>query len=664
MSYIMYCVEILIILAILSLRLIRSKKSTSDLADKLPGPKTYPIFGNALMFWCKDEDIFQKITDCIEKYASPMRFWNGTKLYIIFSKANQVEKIFASTAFSTKDDIYKFIKYYNGEGLISGSGPKWKKDRRLMSPLFLKRNILQYFPVILKHTKILVNILEEKINLPTFDIEFYICKAGTDFVNESLLGLKSNNQGGKNDEFLIQIRRYWAVTHGRGCLNTYTCIHQRANNNVHGAFVQTLAQNCSLAILATVFRVCIQNCTFKNATIFCIHIKAVTHGRGCLKTCTHIHERANKNINVYAKYRRVFECAILYAHSEYCSKNSKTAVLCERLYKGAMHVVVCTLMYARICIKSSTSVCNRPNSNFFKLIILPVHLFYFRAYELIHKRIIKPWLQIDSLYGYSYSYLKQKEAQDVIHGFFYKVLIETKKSHRHLGQKDISFRTILEQLLDIRDEIADFATDEEIIHHLVTLYSASEHTVTNTCSFTLVLLGMYPDYQQKVAEEIRNVVGFTDDIQEQHLDKLDYLEMVIKEVLRLFPIVPFIVRQANQETELDKLSIPNVSSVMVSIYNIHRDPSQWEKPNNFYPEHFLPQAIKNRHPYAYVPFSAGLRGCIGKPFAYMAIKILLVSVLQKYIIEADGNLQERKLTADFSVKFKDKIFPLRIKNRV
>ncbi|CAG9768802.1 unnamed protein product [Ceutorhynchus assimilis] len=493
MSYIMYCVEILIILAILSLRLIRSKKSTSDLADKLPGPKTYPIFGNALMFWCKDEDIFQKITDCIEKYASPMRFWNGTKLYIIFSKANQVEKIFASTAFSTKDDIYKFIKYYNGEGLISGSGPKWKKDRRLMSPLFLKRNILQYFPVILKHTKILVNILEEKINLPTFDIEFYICKAGTDFVNESLLGLKSNNQGGKNDEFLIQIRR---------------------------------------------------------------------------------------------------------------------------------------------------------------------------AYELIHKRIIKPWLQIDSLYGYSYSYLKQKEAQDVIHGFFYKVLIETKKSHRHLGQKDISFRTILEQLLDIRDEIADFATDEEIIHHLVTLYSASEHTVTNTCSFTLVLLGMYPDYQQKVAEEIRNVVGFTDDIQEQHLDKLDYLEMVIKEVLRLFPIVPFIVRQANQETELDKLSIPNVSSVMVSIYNIHRDPSQWEKPNNFYPEHFLPQAIKNRHPYAYVPFSAGLRGCIGKPFAYMAIKILLVSVLQKYIIEADGNLQERKLTADFSVKFKDKIFPLRIKNRV
>lgn len=62
-------------------------------------------------------------------------------------------------------------------------GPKWKKDRRLMSPLFLKRNIMQYFPVILKHTKILIKILEKNLDGPTFNIEHYIRRASTDFVN-------------------------------------------------------------------------------------------------------------------------------------------------------------------------------------------------------------------------------------------------------------------------------------------------------------------------------------------------------------------------------------------------------------------------------------------------------------------------------------------------
>lgn len=57
--------------------------------------------------------------------------------------------------------------------------------------------------------------------------------------------------------------------------------------------------------------------------------------------------------------------------------------------------------------------------------------------------------------------------------------------------------------------------------------------------------------------------------------------------------------------------MPKGISVVACVYDVHRDPKHWEKPNEFYPEHFLPEAVAKRHPYSYMPFSAGPRSCIG-----------------------------------------------------
>lgn len=65
-------------------------------------------------------------------------------------------------------------------------------------------------------------------------------------------------------------------------------------------------------------------------------------------------------------------------------------------------------------------------------------------------------------------------------------------------------------------------------------------------------------------------------------------------------------------TSVDGKIIPAGCSVVVCIHNIHRDEKHWEKPNEFYPEHFLQEAVTNRHPYAFMAFSAGPRGCPGK----------------------------------------------------
>lgn len=81
------------------------------------------------------------------------------------------------------------------------------------------------------------------------------------------------------------------------------------------------------------------------------------------------------------------------------------------------------------------------------------------------------------------------------------------------------------------------------------LFFQSEDTVTTISSFALQLLGMYPDIQNRVIEEIVTVVGERD-IEESDLGKLIYLDMVIKDVLRLFPIAPFIAREASQDFQL------------------------------------------------------------------------------------------------------------------
>lgn len=88
-----------------------------------------------------------------------------------------------STNFLTKDPIYKFMKTFNGEGLITGSGDKWKRDRKLMSPIFKFEFVSQYFPIILEKSNRLVEKLVEEIDKPTFDIRLYLHRCVADYVS-------------------------------------------------------------------------------------------------------------------------------------------------------------------------------------------------------------------------------------------------------------------------------------------------------------------------------------------------------------------------------------------------------------------------------------------------------------------------------------------------
>lgn len=97
------------------------------------------------------------------------------------------------------------------------------------------------------------------------------------------------------------------------------------------------------------------------------------------------------------------------------------------------------------------------------------------------------------------------------------------------------------------------------------------------------------------------------------VSKLKYLECFVKETMRLFPSVPIMSRKTLKETELaNGLILPPGAQIVMHIFDVHRNPKYWSSPEEFQPERFFPENSRDRHTYAYIPFSAGQRNCIGK----------------------------------------------------
>ncbi|GLH05341.1 uncharacterized protein GBIM_10962 [Gryllus bimaculatus] len=117
----------------------------------------------------------------------------------------------------------------------------------------------------------------------------------------------------------------------------------------------------------------------------------------------------------------------------------------------------------------------------------------------------------------------------------------------------------------------------------------------------------------------------------QKLSELKYLEMVVKESLRIYPPVPLFNRRNPEDTALVSGHVmPEGCSITLSPFGIHRDPEVFPEPEMFIPERFSPEESARRHPYAYIPFSAGPRNCIGQRFAMLELKSVLAKVVWNF----------------------------------
>lgn len=167
-------------------------------------------------------------------------------------------------------------------------------------------------------------------------------------------------------------------------------------------------------------------------------------------------------------------------------------------------------------------------------------------------------------------------------------------------------------------------TDAEIGDNLLTFLTAGHETTALGLAWTLDLLGRHPEITARVRTEIAQVTQGAS-LTSMHISALHYTRQVFQEALRLYPPASIIPRRVNHRFELGGDVLTPGTLLLVPIYAIHRHEALWDAPHVFDPERFQPEQAASRHRYAYMPFGAGPRICIGSGFAMLeAVAILAV----------------------------------------
>ncbi|MEW4526401.1 cytochrome P450 [Maioricimonas sp. JC845] len=184
---------------------------------------------------------------------------------------------------------------------------------------------------------------------------------------------------------------------------------------------------------------------------------------------------------------------------------------------------------------------------------------------------------------------------------------------------------VLSLLLRAHDEQGGI-TDEQLMGHIVLLFGAAHLTSAHTLTWTLLLLAQHPDVMRQLHEELTTVVGDREPRQED-LDALPYLDRVLKESMRVLPASSYSQRVAAEPTQLGPFSLAPGAVVIFSQFITHHLPELYAEPERFLPDRWLDLRPS---PYAYLPFGAGPRMCIGAALGMMQLKISLPSLLRRF----------------------------------
>uniref|UniRef100_A0A182LYY9 Cytochrome P450 n=1 Tax=Anopheles culicifacies TaxID=139723 RepID=A0A182LYY9_9DIPT len=194
--------------------------------------------------------------------------------------------------------------------------------------------------------------------------------------------------------------------------------------------------------------------------------------------------------------------------------------------------------------------------------------------------------------------------------------------------------------LDIREEVDTFMFE-------------GHDTTTSGISFTIYELARNQDVQDRLYEEIVAVLGKdykTADLTYQNLQEFKYLDLVVKEGLRMYPPVGIIGRALVEDMELNGTMVPAGQNILVPIYVIHRNPEIYPNPNQFDPTRFSEDAESKRGPFDYLPFSIGARNCIGQRYALMEMKVALIKLIANYRVLPGESLGKLRVKTDLVLR--------------
>lgn len=187
-------------------------------------------------------------------------------------------------------------------------------------------------------------------------------------------------------------------------------------------------------------------------------------------------------------------------------------------------------------------------------------------------------------------------------------------------------------IVSTREEPDPRVGEQRMRDELVTLLLAGHETTSSTLGWALHLLDRHPDVRLRLREEVLRVVGdrqpgFAD------LESLPYTSMVLQETMRLFPPVWILTRRAVGDDEIGGYHVPGGSDVLICPYTLHRHPALWADPDRFDPGRFDPARTTNRPRYAYLPFGAGPRFCVGNHLGLLEATLVLATLVRDLRLE-------------------------------
>jgi cytochrome P450 len=211
-------------------------------------------------------------------------------------------------------------------------------------------------------------------------------------------------------------------------------------------------------------------------------------------------------------------------------------------------------------------------------------------------------------------------------------IIQQRRQQPHSEQLDL-----LDMLIQARyAETGEGMSDQQIRDEVMSLLVAGHETTANTLSWLWYLLAQHPAVVAKIEAEIDGLLDCRFPTISD-FPRLTYSNKVIKESMRLYPSAWSISRRALADDNIGGYHIPAGAIVALSPYTLQRHPTFWPEPETFDPERFAPEQEVRRHRYAYIPFGAGARKCIGDQLALMESIIILPMILQKFRLQLVPN---------------------------
>ncbi|XP_016995691.2 cytochrome P450 4d1 isoform X2 [Drosophila takahashii] len=300
---------------------------------------------------------------------------------------------------------------------------------------------------------------------------------------------------------------------------------------------------------------------------------------------------------------------------------------------------------------------------------------------VLHKRMFNILYRFDLTYMLTPLARAEKKALDVLHQFTEKIIVQRREeiirggnggdqgstgstedadvgAKRKMAFLDILLQSTIDERplsnLDIREEVDTFMFE-------------GHDTTSSALMFLFYNIATHPEAQRRCFEEIRSVMGEdrSTPVTYELLNRLHYVDLCVKETLRMYPSVPLLGRKVLEDCEINGKLIPAGTNIGISPLYLGRREELFSEPNSFKPERFdVVTTAEKLNPYAYIPFSAGPRNCIGQKFAMLEIKAIAANVLRHYEVDFVGDTsQPPVLIAELILRTKDPLM-FKVRERV